>query len=569
MEKESNYRWWPEQRAPQRVVRVRIGQESGSESDPIAGPMGSEHMLAQSLAGLAARAVNAGLFDEMVWIDLGNPEYDRWYRGAVSRLNLAESGSADVWALAGRYHGAGIVNGYVLYDAGSPAVNAATVAAGALGGILVERQLQHRADALGLSCLLDSRGLDDAWAFERFKDSLSRTLVLAQDPAKPHARAMAIAHGLMVLYGDGPTTTAVYRWLEPLSAVIGWNAGEEGDFVQHLSRHGHIMVASDWSLNLELLCAASQADVPAKPLRAIEPVRLAPDDSAPCVSFVMSDGDNLQWMMGAFFNQQRFWASSAMGTFPAGFTTCLADLSQACPDAVGLLADTQPPETSVLMFGGGYFYPDLFASVYPAEQRRKLLARHARRVGWHMRRTGCRTLLFIAMELDTPAALEAYDIFAREIEELAGMFVMKYSPYEGGEGRIFWTRSARGEAIPVVSCSYSLWANLPFPRSGTPGEIAGQINAAVAESHFGGVERCEWVVIHAWSVFQDQASRDPQAAEHAAPGPVGTAMESDNGLAGLAAAGQCVSLLDKAVRVVSPEELVWRIRARRRSGRRT
>lgn len=521
--------------------------------------MGCEHMLAQSLAGLAARAVNEGRFDEMVWIDLGNPEYERWYRGAVRRLKVEEGGEQNLWDLVVRYHKAGVIAGYILYTAGDSSINAATVAAGQMRGILVERQLQAKAQACGLPCLLDAGGLNDAWAFDRFGDSLNRTMVLAQSPDKPHARAMAIAHNLMVIYGDGPTTGAVYRWLNPLSAVIGWNAGEEGDFVLNLSRHGHIMVASDWSINLELLCAASQSNANPRPLRAVAPETIQ-DDGSPVVSLIMSDGDNLQWMMGAFFNHPRFWASPEHGKFPAGFTTCLADLAQACPDAVSLLAETAPSQTSVILFGGGYFYPDLFATHFAPERRRELLAQHARRVGWHMRQTNCRTLLFICMELDSPAALDAYDIFAREIEGLAGMFIMKYSPYEAGEGRVFWTRNRRGEAIPVVSCSYALWANIPFPRSGTPERIAGMINDSVKAGSFGGAEKCEWAVIHAWSNFP--AAGDRVVTGHTAPGPNGAEAESKAVIGGLSAAGRCVERLDKTIRVVSPEEMIWRLRAR-------
>jgi hypothetical protein len=66
-------RWWPTQKPPRTVIRATIAvrieptnsppyYHSGIDNGPV-------HMLVESLAGLAAKAVNEGRSEEMVWIN--------------------------------------------------------------------------------------------------------------------------------------------------------------------------------------------------------------------------------------------------------------------------------------------------------------------------------------------------------------------------------------------------------------------------------------------------------------------------------------------------------------------
>ena len=50
--------WFPQQKAPESVVTVNVDNA-----------FSADHMLAQSISGLSAMAVNESRFDEMVWIE--------------------------------------------------------------------------------------------------------------------------------------------------------------------------------------------------------------------------------------------------------------------------------------------------------------------------------------------------------------------------------------------------------------------------------------------------------------------------------------------------------------------
>src|SRR5688572_2993859 len=106
-------RWWPVQKAPRVVVRGVLAE-----------PDRAEHMLLQSVAGLAAQAVNEGRGDEMVWIDESRrPDYARWHAGLVKRLGVGEEGPFSTLDLVRRYARRGIIKGYVLYKADAVTAN--------------------------------------------------------------------------------------------------------------------------------------------------------------------------------------------------------------------------------------------------------------------------------------------------------------------------------------------------------------------------------------------------------------------------------------------------------------
>jgi hypothetical protein len=544
-------RWWPVQKAPTGVVTTSIAQfekvvsPSGRSAPNLF--FGPSHMLAQSLSGLCAKAVNEGRLDEMVWIDFPHPDYRRWFEATAKRLTLERRGRFTAWQLLERYKAKGIVKGYVLYshaigDSGDESANVATVAAGVLEAAMISEGLEAKAKALGLKRLLDARGKTEAWCFERFRDRLNRSCALLQDPKRPHHRALAVAHRMMVMYGRDEPAGAVYAWLRPLSPIFGWNKGDEGKSVSQLTRWGHVMIGSDWCMNLPLLSAGSGAWRPARKFARVDPRRIRWDDKRHAVAFALSDGDNVQWLMGNYCSHKSYWANANRGRFPFGWGLCLADLAQACPPVLEHLRAGQPTGASMILHGGGYYYADLLGVDRAGADRRELLARHARRIGHYMGLTGSGVLMLFCMDIDSPAAVEAYGIFAKEIPGLTGMLAIQYAPYEGGGGRVFWATSRRGAAIPIVTCKYSMWANLNTPGSGDSAKIAQMVNASAAAADKAGEAFHGWVVVHAWSAFKPPAG-DAKAAER-----------------GLTPVRWCVDRIGDRVEVVSPEELLWRIR---------
>jgi hypothetical protein len=564
-----DHRWWPQQKAPQAIIRTDLAlmreviDPGGHKTSAWLGP---EHMLVESVAGLAAQAVNEDRGDELVWIDLPKGNYDLWYQGMTNRLHLVDRGVLKPWPLVKRFARAGIIEGYILYSYDySPggatklrpnsdeSVNVATSLAGLLRGVLVSEGQEKQAQRLGLKKLFDARGKTEAWCFEKYRGKLNRTSLLLQDPQMPHCRDIAIAHRMLAIYGHDAPTPEVYAWLNPLSSVIGWNGGEEAKSVAPISRAGHTLLPCNWSMNLCALSAGSDECDSCGKLGAARPRPTELDDDAPAVSFIMSDGDNVQWFMGSFCTDKRYWASPDHGRFPVGWGTPLGCLAQACPEVLAYLKQTQPTNSTISLHGGGYFYPDLLGVERGPAERKAILREHARRIGYYMKRSGCSTLMLLASDLDSPAAREAYEVFCQEIDSLLGIFVMQYYPYEGGEGKVFWVHASNGDDVPVVTCKYRIWANTPStkPCAGTPAKVAHAINESARRAEAAGERLNAWAVTHVWSGFTKIADND-EAAENAA-GRSGAQFAVTPTL-------WCVQRLDPEVKVVSPEVLLWRIR---------
>jgi hypothetical protein len=127
-------------------------------------------------------------------------------------------------------------------------------------------------------------------------------------------------------------------------------------------------------------------------------------------------------------------------------------------------------------------------------------------------------------------------------------------------GRVLWVNNADGAPIPVISARYALWNNMSkVEKNGPPALVADLISKAPHDSVADPEGSIDWVSAHAWSFFkkadtskdllaeevdQDKAARDPEARR------------------GLEPVQWCVERLAPQVRVVTPEEIAWRMRLR-------
>ena len=570
-------RWWSVQVIPKGVVKTpdigSLGEVRSPNGKSSAGGLGANHVLLQSLSGLAAQAVNEGRSDEMVWLGLDNLDYHEWYKRVVQRLSLEERGTFEPWQLVKRYQDRGLIEGYILYsydysEGGlyeqreklDESVNVATSLAGIMKAILVEEGQEAQAKQLGLRKVFDARGKTQRWCFENYRDEFNRNILCTQDPKVPHNRGLAIAHHVLTLYGTGELTRETMEWLEPLSPILGWNCGDEFSQTVLPSEYAHYQTATNWCLNLPILMAGSEEYEPMK-IHALDPKAVNWDDPRCGTCFTMSDGDNVQWLMGAFFQQEKgsWWSSPDHGRFPFGWTGCLSELVQICPDAVNYAAENCPPGTGFTEFGGGYYYPDRFGK---RREGKNWLAEHARRVWANMQKAGIRILTVNCHEQKSEDAMEAYRTYAKVMKGLIGIMSIQYTPYEAGAGEIIWVKNTEGIEIPVVTARYALWgnANNQGPRIGTPAKVARVINESVAAAKKESRRTYDWTIVHAWSFFKKTTGTDEEAENM----DQAEAMRK-GGVRGVTPVAWCVDWLSPNVRVICPEEMMWRIRMERNS----
>ena len=100
------------------------------------------------------------------------------------------------------------------------------------------------------------------------------------------------------------------------------------------------MVATNWAHNLDVL---SSFDVPALS-QAPPPPPVEPPPATHTVTLLMTDGDNVQWLLNDMSTSPSWWASPARGSLNLGWTLSLG-LSELAPAAMGHLYDTASPPT--------------------------------------------------------------------------------------------------------------------------------------------------------------------------------------------------------------------------------
>ena len=277
------------------------------------------------------------------------------------------------------------IKGLIIYDPNlSDTVNVATTLAGQRDGIVVSpMQAQDLQQRYKFPVLVDLRTYKWRtrlqaydWARQNLLRGSSSRLVAGLNPTnRGGLRSFAVA-----------TRTFVY-WLDsrqylpdlsegllserclmqqilgtfPAGAMhIGWFI-DESSGVNLTSQAAIAVLATDIFFNLEVWTAV-------QPQASVAPVRAQPhlnsvtsSTNTVYVSFMMSDGDNLQYSQHRML---KLWRDNARGSLPIGWTISPV-LMQAAPAMVGYYFSTVTPHDEFIAgpSGAGYMFP----SHWPAE----------------------------------------------------------------------------------------------------------------------------------------------------------------------------------------------------------
>ena len=220
-------RWWPVQKAPAGVVRVVLSQADSNPPSVIGNrPL---HMLVESLAGLAAKAVSEGRDDEMAWLALGSVDYEDWFAHAAARQR--EMRGQFTLGTGGPDAAAGIIKGYILYRSDTSAGELYEHRPGIDNSVNVATSLvDFWTGAGGRKPGSGSEGpwvdpaagraRQDAAVGVRHTGTGSTGTCEHAGSKVANARDLAIAHGALTVYGFDEPVPAILHWMG-LVACIG------------------------------------------------------------------------------------------------------------------------------------------------------------------------------------------------------------------------------------------------------------------------------------------------------------------------------------------------------------
>lgn len=557
------YRWFPRFRAPRELWAVPFA------ADP------EEGMILESAAGLAARRVLEGDWDTLIYEDVANDGYQRWFAAYCSE-NQPRVIKLTLDQAVTRLRSSGIVRGYHLFhldrsarplhSAGpmNESANVATSLAGAHGALVASEGFAGRLDKLGLAVVLDLRDRTESWCLDQ--STFSRGVLGTADPKTRHARSMMIALNAFVCSGRGPVYEAALQRCQPDAPVLGWGCEAEDRLTMPSSRWGLFQTATNWCHNLPVFAsdAAGERALPRLAAHSHRPAwsNLDWGDGFHHVNFTLTDGDNVQWIMGNFTGGHEapsYYGHPGRGRMPFTWGLPITSLGQLSPRTlIEILGRATPNDDFVAYNGGGYFYPDLYGHARGDVQA---LALHAERLRGYMELTGVRLLAFNFQDWDGPAAHAACEQFAKVLPGLLGILAFQYYPYSAGDGAIAWVKGAEGDEVPIVSCRLTLWAQTGRPRDTTPAAAAAWLNRLPRAGGQVGADCFSWVLVHAWSRFrrvQPGAPLDAEAKDVPQEG------ETPGAVRGYEPALWTAERLDRWVRPVTAEELMRRVRLRLR-----
>jgi hypothetical protein len=511
------------------------------------------HLLGESIVGLMALAVNEGRSNTMVWTDVNNSSY----LDIIASSGMTHNGNQTTWELIGQVDEIREqINGYVLCKVrNEESISAAAIASHVYRSIIVDEFYQDSVIALGYEMTYDARDKTTADAWNEFKDQCNNNALVLMPTQTGNLKSFAIANRLMMVNynkkmgtSNNGTNAALFNtildWLEPLSPVLGWEQGlGEDAFVEPISRSGNVMVPSDWMWNVPAM-SADYAGKQSGLATVSNPHYYDYDSESHFVSFLMSDGDNVQWMMNNFLNNTYF-LSTANNETQMSFGVPLANLSMMAPQQMRKIFDNQGLSNTVVEFGGGgYYYPDNFAE---NKNREELLGQLAVKLAHHMRQHRTKVLGLIAKDVTSEEAKQAYQAYISANDQLEGIVVFQYHPYAGGDGEVMWFTNAEGYDIPVITARYAIWnhGNNNLPNQGTPTYISQKINELAASSQ----QTFSMVAVHAWSRFSDIGDSDDPLAENLG-----------GSSSGVLPVSWTVRKLDPQVKVVNLQELIWQLR---------
>lgn len=449
--------------------------------DP-AGLTSAEQPLLASLQGQLNRT------NAVLWVKSGGMNARILAELTDEGVRLRPAGS--VWALLAESRGR--LAGFITCDADDASFNVATSLAGPRRAVVLDASLRGRAEALGLRELFDARGLGEAEAFAKFGGEFARGLVVHQSVKKRlHLRDFAVARDAFTFFDvTSAERIRLVRALGPNTRVFGWG-GDEHDFVRDVSAGGGAVIPADWSLNLSAL-QHLPATLPPRPARP-EPASAKADERI--VAFVVSDGDNIQWMGGGFVDAPGFWASPHRGEFPVTWEMAPA-LAEFAPRVLAHFLRTATTNDDFVAGPSGYGYQ--FPNFVP--DRATAATETARAVA--------KAQLRLVSVLNSGGGMaQTKELLERP--EADGVLYKDYAPYNKGRGAVWWHGGK-----PCASYRFLLWElkqpGGTFRRDALPEGVAEAIAALPADAAQS-ADSFALVNVHAWS-FKD--SGGPMGAIH-------------------------------------------------------
>lgn len=437
-----------------------------------------EKVMLETLQGILAKKGSP----ERIYI-IDNDAYLKWLTLMKQKYDgVTITYKTNAWELAEYFKQYVSEAGFVSYKLSTTSENAACTLAGQLGYIAVDKQNANKAVNAGFTEKFDAEQdyPDDESVFETFKDGLSKKFLFQQNFSNHALRDLGVAYGAYY-FSSSSVAKLIMEHVEPNSPLFGWHT-DEVTGVNEVSKYGIVTLASDHAYNLSVLSSLPRKNhiQPATKKNAVA------DDDVHYVTFMMSDGDNVQWNLnGALLDKENF-GNVMRGTTPMGWTVP-PSLSDLAPVILDYGYENMSENDCFIAAVSGFGY------VYPSRYKLENLAGFAELTAYYMDKSGLSYMQLLDDGQANPSD-ESMSLFTQHYT-IKGIFYMTGDKYRMGKGKIMWSNDK-----PVVFARESLWTTGDITRASrdkTLYEMAVRINTYDKDIY--SIEGYTAVNVHAWS----------------------------------------------------------------------
>ncbi len=439
---------------------------------------GSENVMMSSLAGIVNRNTNGELLlspnnstqpRPMFWLDQLKARYPQ----VQSQIQ------SSAMTLINQYRN--MLDGYVLYDrATNPdSINIATSIAGVTNALVVDSSTQIYAVLAGLPQVADARNMTYSQAYAQYGSQFNKQMLFHQDTGKNELlRDYAIQNRGFMYYSNTTTLNPYAANQDPHGRIYGW-APSEFDLFNRASQSNQQVVASDYSWSSS---TTSKWQIPLAKQSYQPSGNESVQPGKHYVAFVMSDGDNVQWLSNEFATGTKWYGSPHRGKFNMtwDFNPTLTEMNPVAFNYIYENASNgQFKDSFVTASGAGIMFP----SQYSNPNMPGLVSSISESMETADHRVLSvldRTYNFnrLSQILDDPAVM--------------GIMYKTYDAYyKGRNGQLQWHNGK-----PILSVRYSLWDGADTALS-----IANALNANPNRDGLNNAASFTIVNVHPWSTL--------------------------------------------------------------------
>jgi len=347
-----------------------------------------------------------------------------------------------------------VIEGYVFCNLNDNSTNAAISMCSVSNAVVVTSVTAPVFQELGIPLIHDVRNLDEGWVYSNYGNEFNEELVIVLEENKFLHLADYSIFSNAFHFNDPPDswlTNSVYSSMAPSAPVLGWSNIDEFDFIYNNSLYSILTQAANYSINLSTFTNL-EADLHQIEINEIETV-----ENTHTVCFLMSDGDNLQYLMNDFATSENWYASPFRGQIDLGWTISPA-FCELAPNIMNYLYEHASNTESGRDYfiagpsGMGYIFPDGYPDV----------ANFADITNLYMAKADLNIVNVLGNNLDK-LRLPPY-LLQHNIEAI---FYYGFSDYSDLDGDIFWLNGK-----PVIGGRRNLWEGFE-----TPSSLASYINS--------------------------------------------------------------------------------------------